>query len=161
MKFLSRSLLLLLVLYGLVFALGDAYLSRHGASVWAALAFAVAIVGIQYAIGPWMVKWLMDIEWDDSHTDLPARNRQFIEQLCAERGLKIPRIGVIHSNTPNAFSFGHVPADACVVVTTGLVQTLTPEETNAVLADEIGHIEHWDFAVMTLAALAPLLLYQI
>jgi heat shock protein HtpX len=47
------------------------------------------------------------------------------------------------------------------VVTTGLLELLTPEESNAVLAHEIGHIEHWDFAVMTFASLAPMLLYQI
>src|SRR5262249_34595158 len=36
-----------------------------------------------------------------------------------------------------------------------------PQELNAVLAHEVGHIEHWDFAVMAVAALVPLLLYQI
>lgn len=68
---------------------------------------------------------------------------------------------MIQSGTPNAFSFGHTPSDARVVVTTGLLEILTPEEANAVLAHEIGHIEHWDFVVMTIAALAPLILYQI
>jgi Zn-dependent protease with chaperone function len=38
-----------------------------------------------------------------------------------ERGLKTPRIGVIQSGTPNAFAFGHVPGNARVVVTTGLL----------------------------------------
>ena len=98
---------------------------------------------------------------EPGRTELPARNREFLERLCQERGLKVPRIGVIHSGTPNAFCFGHVPGDARVVVTTGLLDVLTPEEANAVLAHEIGHIEHWDFAVMAIAALAPLLLYQI
>jgi len=78
-----------------------------------------------------------------------------------ERGLKIPRIGIIHSGTPNAFSFGRVRRDARVVITSGLLSILTPEEANAVLAHEIGHIEHWDFAVMTIAALAPMMLYQL
>ena len=48
-----------------------------------------------------------------------------------------------------------------MVVTKGLLDVLTPEEVNAVLAHELGHIKHWDFVVMTLASLAPLLLYQI
>jgi len=47
------------------------------------------------------------------------------------------------------------------VVTSGLLEVLGTEEANAVLAHEIGHMEHLDFLVMTLAALAPLLLYQI
>ena len=48
-----------------------------------------------------------------------------MERLCAERGLKLPRIGVIQSGTPNAFSFGrHLRLR--VVVTTGLLEVLTP-----------------------------------
>jgi Zn-dependent protease with chaperone function len=79
-----------------------------------------------------------DINWDDGGDRLPARNREFIERLCRERGLKVPRIGVIESGTPNAFAFGHVPATSRVVVTSGLLEVLTPEEANAVLAHEIG-----------------------
>lgn len=161
MKFLSRSLLLLLALYGLVFAIGDAFLAKVDAPVWVAIVFAMVLVGLQYLIGPWLIQWVLDISWDDHGDRLPARNREFLERLCRERGLKMPRIGIIESGTPNAFCFGHVPGNARVVVTTGLLEVLTPEEANAVLAHEMGHVEHWDFVVMTIAALAPLLLYQI
>jgi len=161
MKLAGRSLLILLVLYGMVFALGDLYLARHGAPLWVAAAFAVVIVALQYGLSPSLITWLMKIEWDDSGTELPARNREFLQRICHERGLKMPRIGIIPSNTPNAFTYGHTPGDARVVVTAGLLKILTPEESNAVLAHEIGHIDHWDFVVMTLAALAPLLLYQL
>lgn len=161
MRFLSRSLLILLALYGLVFAVGDALLAHAGVPLWGAVAFAVACIGIQFLIGPWFVELLLDIRWDDRGARLPARNREFLERPCRERGLEMPRIGVIQSGTPNAFSFGHVPSNARVVVTTGLLEALTPEEANAVLAHELGHVEHWDFMVMTIAALAPLLLYQI
>jgi heat shock protein HtpX len=160
MKFITRSLFVLLLLYGLVFAIGDAYLLHSHAPVWAVLAFPVLWVAFQYLIAPWVIQLILDIHWDDAGVNLPVRNREFIEKLCAERGLKVPRIGIIESGTPNAFSFGRLRSDARVVVTSGLLKILTPEETNAVLAHEIGHIEHWDFAVMTLAALAPMLLYQ-
>jgi Zn-dependent protease with chaperone function len=160
-KFLTRSVLILLALYGLVFAIGDLYLARIGIPVWGAIAFAVALVGFQYLAGPWFIEMVISIHWDDLYPALPARNREFIAKLCAERGLKIPRIGVIASGTPNAFSFGHTPRDSRVVVTQGLLDVLTVEEANAVLAHEIGHIEHWDFVVMTFAALVPLLLYQL
>jgi len=160
-KFFTRSVLILLALYGLVFAIGDAYLARVGIPLWGAVAFAAFTVGLQYLIGPWLIEMVVSIHWDDLYPALPARNREFIEKLCADRGLKMPRIGVIASGTPNAFSFGHTPADSRVVVTQGLLDVLTVDEANAVLAHEIGHIEHWDFVVMTVAALAPLLLYQI
>ena len=161
MRFLSRSVLILLVLYGLVFAVGDALLAHERVPLWGSIIFAVAFVTLQYLIGPWLVQLLLRIKWDDDRTELPARNREFLERLCHERGLKVPRIGIIESGTPNAFSFGHVPGNARVVVTTGLLDVLTPEEANAVLAHEMVHVEHWDFAVMAIATLAPLLLYQI
>lgn len=161
MKFISRSLLIMLVLYGLVFALIDAYLGKSGAPLWVALIFAVIFIGLQFLVAPYIVEWVLDISWDDGSTQLPAANREFVERLCKERDIKVPRIGLIYSGTPNAFSFGHIPSNARVVVTTGLLEVLTPEESNAVLAHEIGHVEHWDFVVMTIAALAPLLLYQI
>ena len=161
MKFFIRSILILLALYGLLFAVGDLYLARIGIPIWGAVVFAVLFIGLQYAIGPWFIEWVVDIQWDDVYPELPSRNREFIEQLCAARGLKAPRIGVIPSGTPNAFSFGHTPDDSRVVVTQGLLDVLTVDEANAVIAHEIGHIEHWDFVVMTVAALVPLLLYQI
>lgn len=161
MKFLGRSLLILFALYGLVFAVGNAFLAEAGAPLWAAVAFPVVMIGIQYLIGPWLIQLLLDIRWDDDGSQLPVRNREFLERLCRERGLEVPRIGVIQSGTPNAFAFGHVPGNSRVVVTTGLLEVLTPEEVNAVLAHEMGHVEHWDFVVMTVAALAPLLLYQV
>src|SRR5215472_1703739 len=161
MKVFGRSLLVLLLLYALVFGIGDWYLLRRGAPPWMGIVLAVAIVGVQYLVSPRIIEWLMDIRWDDAGGELPARNRQFLEQLCAERGLKMPRIGIVDCPTPNAFSFGRVPADARVAVTTGLLATLSTEETNAVLAHEMGHVEHWDFVVMTLAALVPLVLWQI
>jgi Zn-dependent protease with chaperone function len=161
MKFIVRSLLILLALYGLVFALGDMFLAHEHASVWWAVGFSVGIIGLQYLVGPWFIEWLLAIVWDDGANLLPAENREFVAKLCAERGIKVPRMGIIYSGTPNAFSFGHTPGNARVVITKGLLDILTPEETNAVLAHEIGHVEHWDFAVMAVAALAPLLLYQI
>ena len=161
MKFFTRSILILFALYGLLFAVGDLYLAKIGIPMWGAIAFAVIFVGFQYLIGPWLIEFVVSIHWDDMYPAIPSRNREFIEKLCGERGLKMPRIGVIPSGTPNAFSFGHTPGDSRVVVTQGLLDVLTDDEANAVLAHEIGHIEHWDFVVMTIAALVPLVLYQI
>jgi Zn-dependent protease with chaperone function len=160
MRYLTRSILIVLALYGLVFAIGAAYIAHSGAPLWVALAFPVVMVGIQYLLGPYAIEWLMGISWYDGGGGPPPVNREFVERLCASHGFQLPRIGLIQSGTPNAFSFGRLRSDARVVVTSGLLEVLTPEESNAVLAHEIGHIEHWDFAVMTLAALAPLLLYQ-
>ena len=160
MKRFLRSAIVLSLLYGLVFAVADFWLARRHAPMWVAMAFAAATVALQYWYAPRLIEWLMAIQWDDLGAELPVRNREFLRTLCAGRKLKFPRIGIVHSDTPNAFTFGHAPRDARVVVSTGLLKILSPEEINAVLAHEMGHVEHWDVVVMTLAALAPLMLYQ-
>ncbi len=159
MGFISRSLLLLFALYGLVFAVGDAYLLHGGLPIWVGIAFAVGIVGLQYVLSPWIIEWCFDITWHED--DIPARLRLYIEQLCRQRGLPVPKIGIIESGTPNAFAFGRLRRDARLVVTRGLLDLLTEEEAEAVAAHEVGHIAHYDFAVMAVAAMAPLLLYQL
>lgn len=163
MKFISRSLFVLFLLYGMVFVLGDVLLLHSEVSLFWGLAFAVAIVGFQYAISPWLIERFFSIEWDDPPVwgTIPSAQREFVEELCRKQGLPMVRLGVIESGTPNAFAFGRVRSDARVVVTRGLLDILTPDEANAVLAHEVGHVAHYDFAIMAAAALAPLMLYQI
>ena len=61
MKFILRSLLILVALYGLVFALGDIVLVHAHASVWWAVAFSIGIIGLQYLVGPLFIEWLLTI----------------------------------------------------------------------------------------------------
>jgi Zn-dependent protease with chaperone function len=138
---------------------GDAYLLRGGAPIWVGILFAVGIVGLQYLLSPWIIEHCFDITWYED--DIPARLRLYVEQLCRQRGLPMPRMGIIESGTPNAFAFGRLRSDARIVVTRGLLDLLTEEEADAVVAHEVGHIAHYDFALMAVAAMAPLLLYQL
>ena len=122
------------------------------------VAFALVFVGLQYLVAPFLIQFFLPIYWEDipeHSTEFPPAARDFVKRVCAERGLRMPRIGVIQSGTPNAFSFGHTPRDGRVVITTGLIEVLTPDELNAVLAHEIGHVEHWDMATITVASLVP------
>jgi heat shock protein HtpX len=157
--FVSRSLLVLMVLYGMVFAIGDVVWMHGSAPVWWGVAFVTGFIALQYAISPWIIQWVYSIDFDADA--IPAGRREFVERLCKERGLPMPRMGIIHSGTPNAFAFGRLRSDARVVVTEGLLNILTEDEADAVLAHEVGHIAHYDFAVMALASIAPLMLYQI
>jgi Zn-dependent protease with chaperone function len=79
-KFLTPSILILLALYGLVFAIGDPYLAQVGIPLWGAIVFAVVFIGIQYVIGPWLVEKVVEIQWDDLYPAIPARNREFLEK---------------------------------------------------------------------------------
>ena len=159
MSYLARSLSIFLSLYGLLFLVADALYFKQGFSPWWGVAFASVIVTLQYLLSPWIIRLVLDIDWNADA--LPVRSRQFLEELCARHRLPMPRVGVLRCAMPNAFAFGRTQRDAGIVVTSGLLETLTEEELNAVIAHEAGHIAHWDFLAMTLAALVPLILYQL
>jgi len=84
-----------------------------------------------------------------------------IEQVCAENNLKIPLLGLIYDDTPTAFTYGSFPNTARLVVSQGLFKYLDQEEIATVYAHELGHIVHWDFAVMTLGSTLVQITYLI
>src|SRR5215472_5107422 len=130
MGFIGRSLLVLSVLYGLLFLVVDLFLLHNGVPLWGGVVFILVLFGIQYLVSPWLIEWFFSIDWDPEA--LPAVHRTFVENLCGERGLPNLKLGVIWSDTPNAFAFGRLRRDARVVVTQGVVKNLTTEEINAV-----------------------------
>jgi len=76
-----------------------------------------------------------------------------IVQKLAERGhLPMPRVYIINSALPNAFATGRNPEHAAVCVTSGLMNTLTPEEIAGVLGHELSHVKHDDILIGTIAA---------
>lgn len=156
---LLRSALVLVVLFGLLFAIGVVIITALHLPLWAGVVFAVGIVLLQYLLGPWILELIYKIDWRDPPS-IEGGIGQYVVTTCAARKIPVPRLGMILDGNPNAFSFGHYPGDARLVVTTGLVSHLNQGEREAVVAHELGHIAHWDFVVMTVAAVVPLVLYM-
>jgi heat shock protein HtpX len=77
-----------------------------------------------------------------------------IDRLCALADMPKPRVGISYSDLPNAFATGRSPHRAAVCVTTGILDRLTAEELEGVLAHELSHVAHRDVLVMTLASSA-------
>jgi heat shock protein HtpX len=75
-----------------------------------------------------------------------------VEQLAARAGLPMPRVYIIESDQPNAFATGRNPEHAAVAATTGLLRSLSHEETAGVLAHELAHVKHRDTLTMTITA---------
>ena len=86
-----------------------------------------------------------------------ARLGPMLERLCGLADMPLPRIGLMPTDVPNAFSAGRSPKSAVVVVTHGLLDRLDDEELEAVLAHELAHVGNRDAFVMTIAA-APTML---
>ena len=63
----------------------------------------------------------------------------------------MPRVFIIDTPVPNAFAVGLKPERACVAVTAGLLERLSRDELQGVIAHELGHISNRDTLFMTLA----------
>ena len=62
----------------------------------------------------------------------------------------MPEVGIFQSNTINAFATGMSRNNALVAVSTGLLQTMTADEAEAVLGHEVSHVANGDMITMGL-----------
>jgi heat shock protein HtpX len=84
--------------------------------------------------------------------DQLPRAYNIVERLAQKVGLPMPKIYVIPADSPNAFATGRNPQHASVAVTQGILNLLTDEELEGVLAHELGHDRNRDILISSLAA---------
>lgn len=82
-----------------------------------------------------------------TRTEEPALYN-LVENMCISRGMKMPRLEVIETHARNAFASGVDDSTFCITVTRGLMQSLTTDELEAVLAHELTHIINRDVRLM-------------
>lgn len=75
---------------------------------------------------------------------------QCVERLSVNAGIETPDVAIYESADPNAFATGANRNSALVAVSTGLLQNMTREEVEGVLAHEIAHVANGDMITMTL-----------
>jgi heat shock protein HtpX len=72
-----------------------------------------------------------------------------VRKLADRAGIGMPEVAV-YEGEPNAFATGAFKNSALVAVSTGLLQNMTKEEVEAVLAHEVAHVANGDMVTMTL-----------
>ncbi len=80
------------------------------------------------------------------------RLHNVVTEMALASGLPMPRIFVLPEPAPNAFATGRGPERSSVVVTQGLLDMMTREELQAVVAHEMGHIKNLDVLTMTVVS---------
>lgn len=74
---------------------------------------------------------------------------RMVENLCISSGLPMPKVYIINDPSANAFASGRDPEHASITFTTGILQILTKQELEGVIAHELSHIKNYDIRVMT------------
>ena len=107
---------------------------------------------ISLLMSRWLAKMAMGVQLVDGrtgHADLDWLF-QTVEQLTRKAGLPMPEVGVYESPEVNAFATGSSKRSSLVAVSSGLLRSMRREETEAVLAHEVTHIQNGDMVTMTL-----------
>jgi len=75
-----------------------------------------------------------------------------VRNVAQKANIPMPKVGIVDSPQPNAFATGRGPNKAVVCATSSILQTLTPDELEAVIGHEIGHVVHRDVLMSSIAA---------
>jgi len=86
-----------------------------------------------------------------SQSEAP-RLYNIVNKICLKANLPMPRIAIVPTQTPNAFATGRNKNNAIVAATEGILQTLSDDELEGVLAHEMAHVKDRDILVMSVAA---------
>jgi len=75
-----------------------------------------------------------------------------VERLTRQAMLPMPKVYVIPDPSPNAFATGRNPDHAAVAATEGILQILSDNELEGVIAHELSHVKHRDILTSSVAA---------
>jgi heat shock protein HtpX len=153
--FLATNLAVVLVLSITASLLGvNRFLTANGLNLGTLLVFA-ALMGfggafISLLLSKTIAKWSTGarvIEQPGNSTELWLFNT--VAAQAQKAGIAMPEVA-IYDGEPNAFATGATKNSSLVAVSTGLLESMTREEVEAVLAHEVAHIANGDMVTLTL-----------
>ena len=130
------------------------FLTANGLNMGALLVFSM-VVGftgsiISLLLSKTMAKWSIGARVIDA----PATpDEQWlvsaVKRLAEKAGVGMPEVA-IYEGGPNAFATGAFRDSSLVAVSTGLLESMTRDEVEAVLGHEIGHVANGDMVTLAL-----------
>lgn len=132
----------------------DRFLTQNGLNLGMLLVFS-AIIGFGGAfISLFMSKWMAKRSTGAQVITTPRNSTEYwlietVGRQAKAAGLAMPEVA-IYEGDPNAFATGATKNNSLVAVSTGLLQSMSKEEVEAVLAHEVSHIANGDMVTLTL-----------
>jgi len=144
--------------------IGVSTLAFAGILLWMESFDVVTMIGLvlvfnlaQWFLAPYLVNAVYGVKKAGSN-EYPELH-SMVEGLSLRSGIKAPQLMISSLPIPNAFAYGSPLAGSHVAVTRGLLDELRPDEVEAVIGHEIGHLKHRDTQVMMLVSFLPSLFY--
>jgi heat shock protein HtpX len=153
--FLATNLAVMLLLSVVLNVLGlNRFLTAEGINYEMLLGFSL-VVGFGGSIFSLLIskpvaKWSTGahvIDGSEGSTEFWLVNS--VHKLADAAGIGRPEVAIFEG-APNAFATGAFKNDALVAVSTGLLQSMSREEVEAVLGHEVAHIANGDMVTLTL-----------
>ncbi len=132
----------------------DRFLAQQGIDFGALLGFSV-VVGfsgsiISLLLSKWMAKWSTGAHVITTPGDATEQwLTDTVARLANRAGIGMPEVA-IYQGGPNAFATGAFKNSALVAVSTGLLDTMSRHEVEAVLGHEVAHAANGDMVTLAL-----------
>jgi heat shock protein HtpX len=146
----AKTTILLAALGGLIVGVASLLGGGSSSAVMLGLVIALVMVGGSY--------WFSDklaLASAKAQVISEADHPEFygmIRDLSQRAGLPMPRVAVSPSEQPNAFATGRGPNNAVVCATRGLLQSMSRDEIEGVMAHELMHVRNRDILIGSVAA---------
>lgn len=158
MLYLATNIAVLAVLSVTMRLLGiDSLLDEQGSGLnMTSLLIFAAVIGfsgsfISLAISKWTAKRLTGAQVITAPKNQTEKWLvDTVTRQAQQAGIGMPEVAIYNSPQPNAFATGMNRNNALVAVSTGLMQSMTQDEVEAVLAHEVSHVANGDMVTMAL-----------
>ena len=137
-----KTVLLLGLLSGLLLFIGGLFGGRHG--LYIGLAVAIAMNFFSYFFSDKMALSMYSAQpvTPEQNATVYQRVAPIVTALAQRMNIPMPKLWLIPDNSPNAFATGRNPQHASVAFTAGILNTMSDDEIEGVVAHELGHVLH-------------------
>lgn len=119
------------------------------------------------AVSPWLVDWLLCKFYKKKELNRETFNTysheavRVLQRYCKPRGWSLPKFCLLPMAAPVAFTVGHLPRTARIIVSQGLLEQLKDDEIAAIIASQLGQIGRVDCAVMSVILSVTIPIYKL
>ncbi len=143
--------LAVMLLVGIILSALGLHSRSVGGILVIALMFGMGGAFISLAMSKWMAKTSTGAEVIDTPRNaMEEWLVSTVKKQAEQSNIGMPEVAIYDSPDMNAFATGMKRNDALVAVSTGLLEQMSQDEAEAVLAHEVSHIANGDMITMTL-----------